>query len=136
MDEACRFHPNVKWWLKADGCDIVSGLEESLRHEWNGDIDCGTPEVEILYSLYRRRLEALDKMVSDTPLESRRQILVETLRQEHYTLLADITFIADCKNKLYYPGVHVCTHVGCVGLLVSIQHAPLMNVICSIEECQ
>ncbi len=85
--------------LKADGCDIVSGLEESLRHErtheWNGDIDCGMPEVEILYSLYIRRLESLDNMVSDT----RRQLFVETLRLEHCTLITDITFIAKCEHK-------------------------------------
>ena len=41
------------WWIKADGCDIVSGLEESLRSEWNGGYNpeytgcfvCATPRL-------------------------------------------------------------------------------------------
>ena len=30
---------------KGDGCDLVSGLEESLRQEWNGDVDLGNGEL-------------------------------------------------------------------------------------------
>ena len=51
LDEASRLHPNARWWIKADGCDIISGLEESLRLEWNGDVDFGTSEVHVLYKM-------------------------------------------------------------------------------------
>ena len=95
LDEACRLHPDAKWWIKADGCDIVSGLEESLRLEWNGDVDFGTSEVQLLYSLYRRRLELLDKIACDKSVQSKRQLLVQTLHQEQSTLHTDIKFIAE-----------------------------------------
>ena len=26
LDEAHKVHPNSQWWIKADGCDLVSGL--------------------------------------------------------------------------------------------------------------
>ena len=25
------------WWVKGDGCDLTSGLGESVSHEWSGD---------------------------------------------------------------------------------------------------
>ena len=31
LDEASRTHPNVWWWIKADGCDLVEGLGESTK---------------------------------------------------------------------------------------------------------
>ena len=34
--------PNTWWWLKGDGCDLVSGLKESVRLEWSGDVDFNT----------------------------------------------------------------------------------------------
>ena len=39
LDEAAKHHPNPWWWLKADGCDITSGLAESMRGVWTGDVD-------------------------------------------------------------------------------------------------
>lgn len=95
LDEACRLHPDAKWWIKADGCDIISGLEESLQLVWNGDVDFGTSEVQLLYSLYRRRLELLDKLACDESVKSKRKLLVQTLQQEQSTLCTDIQFIAE-----------------------------------------
>ena len=39
LDETARLHPNTWWWIKADGVDLVSGLGESVRGEWSGDVD-------------------------------------------------------------------------------------------------
>lgn len=40
LDEAVQSHPNAGWWVKkADGTDLVSGLGESIRGEWSGDVD-------------------------------------------------------------------------------------------------
>ena len=41
LDEAARSHPEVWWWVKGDGCDVTSGLQESVDHKWSGDVDLG-----------------------------------------------------------------------------------------------
>ena len=39
LDEAVRAHPNTWWWIKADGADLVSGLGDSVKGVWSGDVD-------------------------------------------------------------------------------------------------
>ena len=56
MDEAHRTHPNAWWWVKADGCDLVSGVCESTKLEWSGDVDLNDGDLQKLYEVYRRRL--------------------------------------------------------------------------------
>ena len=46
IDHAVEVHPVAKWWIKADSCDIVSGVEESVRLERNGDAEYGTEAVQ------------------------------------------------------------------------------------------
>lgn len=43
IEEALRLLPSANWWIKADGVDVISSLEESMRLEWNGDVDLGRP---------------------------------------------------------------------------------------------
>ena len=53
MDEAHRTHPNAWWW---DCCDLVSGVCESTKLEWIGDVDLNDGDLQKLYEVYRRRL--------------------------------------------------------------------------------
>ena len=62
LEEAHQVHPSARWWVKADGCDIVSGLEESLRNDWNGDIDLGTGEWQKMYQKYLDHLERIQSL--------------------------------------------------------------------------
>ena len=39
LDDAVKHHPDAWWWLKTDGVDINQGLQESLQHQWSGDVD-------------------------------------------------------------------------------------------------
>ena len=32
-------YPDVYWWLKGDGTDVVKGLWQSMSGEWAGDVD-------------------------------------------------------------------------------------------------
>ncbi len=66
LDHAVEVHPEAKWWIKADGCDIVSGLEESVRLEWNGDA------VQELYHMYRTRRSAIDMLCTNQSIADRR----------------------------------------------------------------
>ena len=39
LDEGAKHHRDSWWWVKADGCDLISGLAESTRGIWSGDVD-------------------------------------------------------------------------------------------------
>ena len=52
LDEASRHHPNEWWGVKADGTDIVSGLAESVRDVWNGDVDLNDGSLQHQYQRY------------------------------------------------------------------------------------
>ena len=95
-------HPSAKCWIKADGCDVVSGLEESVCLEWNGDADYGTEAVQELYNLYRTRLSAADKLCTDQPIQDSRQTLIIAINDEYNKLCDDVKFVGE--------GMHVqCT---------------------------
>ena len=52
-----RKHPcSIQMKVGADGCDLVSSLEESVR---NGDVDFGDSKLQQLYESYRQRLQSL-----------------------------------------------------------------------------
>ena len=57
IDEAKRLLPSTKWWIKADGVDIVSGLSESVTLEWSGDVDLNDGMVEKMHNTYLKRAE-------------------------------------------------------------------------------
>ena len=52
MDEAIRSHPEVLWWVKGDGCDVTSGLRESVDHKCSGDVDLGDGKLQALFLEY------------------------------------------------------------------------------------
>ena len=52
LDAAHNNNPNANWWLKGDGCDLVSGLQESMWHEWNGDANLDDGDLEQKYKAY------------------------------------------------------------------------------------
>ena len=60
LDEAHRTHPNAWWWVKGDGCDLVSGVCESTKLEWSGDVDLNDGDVQKAYEVYRQRLTLID----------------------------------------------------------------------------
>ena len=59
LDEAAQVHPNSWWWIKADGCDIVTGLAESVSGEWSGDVNLHEEVLENMLKEYRERQEFL-----------------------------------------------------------------------------
>lgn len=95
LNEACKVHPNEKWWIKGDGCDLVSGLEESLKSEWHGDVDFGTGELQSLYDVYMSRLSNIDTLQhSNVNLEDGRASILNFLVKEQEQVTEDVTFIA------------------------------------------
>ena len=39
LDEGAKHHRDSWWWVKADDCDLISGLAESTRGIWSGDVE-------------------------------------------------------------------------------------------------
>ncbi len=94
LEDAHRLHPSARWWVKADGCDLdgcdlVSGLEESLRCEWNGDVDLDTGELQQLYNSYLNRLKRIASI-----LTSISQDTLKALKEEEDDITDDILFVS------------------------------------------
>lgn len=89
LDEAARVHPNSWWWIKADGCDIVRGLGESISGEWSGDVNLDEGALESFYNEYRRRLE----WVRCVGLEERKDDLESDLDIMKHEITDDVKFI-------------------------------------------
>ena len=52
---AANEQPGGHWWIKADSCDLTSGLMESVSGKWSGDVDLVDGKVEDLYQSYQSR---------------------------------------------------------------------------------
>jgi hypothetical protein len=91
-------HPKTRWWIKADGCDVVGGLEEL---EWNGDIDLGTGELQKMYHTYQDRLKRVKSVTRNIFVLAERYYLIQSLKQERDDLKEDLTFIDQCKLYKY-----------------------------------
>lgn len=95
LQEAAKAHPNEWWWLKADGCDVVGGLKESVVHEWSGDVDLNDGKLANLHSEYMARR----KFVEDVGVSERRErlALLSDLQKIKLDLKDDITFLSSSK---------------------------------------
>ena len=98
LDEACRTHPNAWWWIKTDGCDLVSGLCESTKLEWSGDIDLNDGQLQKMHENYRQYLTCLT-FVSGIGLEDRWNptLIMEDLSTCNKQLAEDVLFIVTSK---------------------------------------
>ena len=77
LDKACTLHPQANWWIKGDGCDLVSGLEESLQQEWNGDVDVENGELQRLYRTYQDHLKMIENLTMNVFVRERNRILLK-----------------------------------------------------------
>ena len=62
LDDAAKHHPDAWWWLKADGCDINQGLQESLQRQWSGDVDLNDGSLQKQYNDYINRIGQAKKL--------------------------------------------------------------------------
>ncbi len=62
IEQAAAQLPGSRWWIKSDGCDVVSGLMVSMKNVWNGDVDFGDGLLQKQYSDYLKRLEFIDNL--------------------------------------------------------------------------
>lgn len=86
----------MRWWIKADGCDIVPGLHESVKMEWSGDVDLNDKVVQERYRKYRSRLEMILELGRSSLQNAR-----TTLQALASSLLEDLNFLQI--SEISYP---------------------------------
>lgn len=88
-------HPNGRFWLKADACDIKSALQQSTRGEWNGDIDLDDGRLANLHQEFQQRVACLN--VSTMGMDC--YVFVQQICLAVERLGEDIAFLADGLRK-------------------------------------
>ena len=106
LDQAASIHPNSWWWVKADGVDLVSGLGESMRMEWSGDVDLNGGSLQQKYNAYIQRLDFIKGLGLDE--RSSQQQLLQDLHTLHQDLASDLSSIDKCKCLNYCVTKCVC----------------------------
>lgn len=91
LKSAKRRNPNGRWWIKADARDMRTGVMESMRHEWSGDVDLGDGQLNTLHQRYMALLDfvkgiGLNRRISFAEI-------VKDLRQLMGTLQDDSVFL-------------------------------------------
>ena len=56
ISQAFSSDPDVWWWIKGDGVDVVKGIGESVRGEWSRDVDLNGGKLDALFQEYRKLL--------------------------------------------------------------------------------
>ena len=52
LDDAQKSLPDSHYWIKADACDILAGVQESVKGEWSGDVDLNDSSLEAEKEIY------------------------------------------------------------------------------------
>lgn len=93
MDEAAKAHPNTWWWVKADGADLVSGLGESVRGVWSGDVDLNDGALKKAYDQHHQQLDHISLLgqasCCSSQLDASRKLVV--VEQD---LINNVTFLS------------------------------------------
>ena len=96
MDEAKKVHPKAQWWLKADGCDLITCLGDSVNHEWTGDVDLNDGKVADQHANFLKRLAHIDGMCRDMTKIAEQKCTLDALKKEQNLLQEDISFLNQC----------------------------------------
>lgn len=88
-----KAHPNGRFWLKVDACDLKVALQESVRAKWDGDVDLGDGKLQELRADYdARRAEASlqDGDVQREVLEMKVRKLIDSFQEDQSFLAAGL----------------------------------------------
>jgi len=97
LEQAHAAHPDAHWWIKGDGCDIVSGLKESVTHQWSGDVDFNDGQVQKAHEKYSQHLQFIQGLGLGAR-RSRSAILVD-LKSVEESLKTDLDLLVSGKLK-------------------------------------
>jgi len=89
-----KHHPIDWWWVKADGCDLISGLSESAKGIWTGDVDLNDGALEKQYIEYKTKLVTIEN------LQPSSVNLLSDLENQLQQLKRNMEFLHKCKKLL------------------------------------
>lgn len=99
LDEAIATSPpGSSWWIKGDACDVVSGLGESVKGVWTGDVDLNDGKLQLLYKKYTDRKGSI--LALGLPDPSDRPSVMDDLSREKKCLEEDLSFITSSMYAL------------------------------------
>ncbi len=73
--------PDDEWWIKSDGCDVISGITESMRLEWGGDVDLGDGKLQAQRKEYLDQISLVKGLVRDTTVPHKRSLVISDLKE-------------------------------------------------------
>lgn len=88
-------NPNGRFWIKIDGTDVKAALLESMRKEWNGDIDLGTGKLLAL----RRQYDERGQIFREAPKAANQHTLQQSLMNVLENIEDDIVFLTEGLEK-------------------------------------
>lgn len=88
-------NPDGRFWIKVDGTDVRPALLESMRKEWNGDVDLGNGNLLILRRQYDERCQTFKDSTHACSLVALQQCVTAIID----TIDDDITFLSEGLEK-------------------------------------
>ena len=122
LREAARLDPHAAWWIKADGCDVVKGLFESVRGQWSGDVNLNDGAVDRLRSELQMRLDHIGQLGLGTRRSP--EVIMADLTKLKTSLIDDAEFCSSSMLHAYimYIQIIISTFIqSWRGLTVSIK---------------
>ena len=95
MKDLKSANPDGRFWIKLDGTDVKPALLESMRKEWNGDVDLGNGELQALRCEYDERNSAF----KEAPKASNCHDLQQSLTKVIDKIEGDIVFLTSGLEK-------------------------------------
>ena len=96
LDEAVRAHPNTGWWIKSDGADLVSGLSDSVKGVWSGDVDLADGALKKAYDDHQNRIDFIHQLGQDNRTSSLE--MTEDLTVIERETIQDAIFLSTSKS--------------------------------------
>ncbi|XP_072017737.1 uncharacterized protein [Amphiura filiformis] len=91
-------NPDGRYWIKMDGTDIKSAIQQSMIGEWNGDVDMKDGELKRLREEFDKRVETLNHLKNRPTkpmLDRAKEIIKEDIDLLNCKLKAAVDL---CKN--------------------------------------
>lgn len=97
IKELVKCNPKGRFWLKADGTDVKAALQESVRREWNGDVDLLDGKLQDIRREYEARISSCETISKANDIST--EDLVTAFTALIAALEEDITFLDDGLQK-------------------------------------
>ncbi len=106
----CHFRficSGATWWLKGDGVDIVSGIQESVRQQWFGDVDLDDGKLQEMYQEYMNLVMLVDNIGLGPSRDS--SVVISQLSKCLKFLREDKEYLVQGINKLKNYIINYCS---------------------------